>query len=152
MTSSCEYTYEQLAAFAAGEAQAPEAAAIERHAQACPRCRSRIATLGQADEFLRQTSRLTPATDALARIRAAATAAAQPQAPAEIMTLDEVAVFLRLSELEMEEIAAELPAFELAGRVRVRRARLIEWVEHRERAYRQQSLQSEAARLLSDAF
>ncbi len=148
----CETTYEQLAAFAAGEAPPDDNAAIERHVASCSRCRRRIAALGRADEQLRQAPRLTPSAEAVEHIRIAVAAAAQPLAPAEIMTLDEVAVFLRLSEPEMEEIAAELPAFELAGRVRVRRARLIEWVEHRERAYRQQSLQNEAARLLSDAF
>ena len=36
---------------------------------------------------------------------------------------------------ELDEIAEELPAFELAGRLRVRRQRLMEWIEHREQSY-----------------
>ena len=35
----------------------------------------------------------------------------------------------------MGEIVASLPAFELAGQVRVRRSRLIAWIEERERSY-----------------
>jgi hypothetical protein len=68
------------------------------------------------------------------------------------MTLDEVAEFLRISLDELEEVVTELPAFEVAGQLRVRRARLLEWVEARERAYRRSSAQSEVARAFADAI
>ncbi len=147
----CEYTYEQLAAFAAGEAGG-DAGEIAAHAAHCPQCRTRLEALKWADDALAAAPALTPPPAALERIRHTLRQAATPTTEPEIMTLDEVAAFLRLSEAQMDEIADELPAFELPGGVRVRRAKLIEWINNRERVYRLASLQSDAARLLSDAF
>ena len=65
------------------------------------------------------------------------------------MTLDEVAEFLRVSLEELGEVVGELPAFELAGRVRVRRTKLIEWIEKRERAYARGRIESEVAGILA---
>jgi len=62
------------------------------------------------------------------------------------MTLNEVAELLRISPDELGEIAEELPAFELAGRVRVRREKLMEWIAQRESAYARQVAASRVAR------
>ena len=70
----------------------------------------------------------------------------------ELMTLDEVAEFLRITLDNLEEIVLELPAFELAGQLRVRRSKLLEWVEAREHAWAASSAQSQVARILSDTF
>ena len=51
----------------------------------------------------------------------------------EIMTPAEVAAFLRIPLDDLEEVFDELPSFEFAGHVRVRRERLLEWIEQRER-------------------
>ena len=66
------------------------------------------------------------------------------------MTLDEVAAFLRIDPSDLGEVAEELPAFELGGQVRVRRERLIEWIQQRERAYTRQAGESWAAREMTD--
>ena len=68
------------------------------------------------------------------------------------MTLDEVAAFLRLSDAQLDEVVEELPAFELGGQLRVRRQRLIEWLQQRERDYARQAAGSWAAQALSDEF
>jgi len=70
----------------------------------------------------------------------------------EIMTLDEAAAFLRISPDELGEIAEELPAFELAGRIRVRRSRLIEWVARREADYARDTAASRVARVTAGRF
>ena len=44
------------------------------------------------------------------------------------------------------------PAFELAGQIRVRRAKLVEWIERRERDFTRQSAASWAARATAGAF
>jgi transcriptional regulator with XRE-family HTH domain len=67
----------------------------------------------------------------------------------EIMTLDEVAEFLRLAPDQLEEIASRLPAFELAGQIRVRRERLVEWLEQRELVYVRRNIESSVARSLA---
>ena len=64
----------------------------------------------------------------------------------EIMTLEEVAEFLRMPPDDLDEIAAGLPAFELGGHVRVRRERLIEWIEQRELLYARRNIESSIAR------
>lgn len=58
----------------------------------------------------------------------------RPPAP-EIMTLAEVAKFLRLPEPDLAEVADSLPAFELAGQILVRKSRLLEWIAHREQQH-----------------
>jgi hypothetical protein len=76
-----------------------------------------------------------PAGELLA-VRRALSAEVRGAGAPEVMTLPEVAEFLRIDEADLAEILDELPAFELAGRLRVRRARLVEWIEHRERTWR----------------
>ena len=65
------------------------------------------------------------------------------------MTLAEVAEFLRVSPDALAEVMEELPAFEVGGQVRVRRARLVEWVAERERNYARSRAESEVAHALA---
>ena len=53
----------------------------------------------------------------------------------------QTADFLRITRDQLGEIVEELPAFELAGQIRIRRQRLIEWVQQRERDYSRQASQ-----------
>jgi len=68
------------------------------------------------------------------------------------MTLSEVAEFLRIGPEEMNDIIGTLPAFEIAGRLRVRREKLMEWVQEKERGYTRANIQSEVSRILSGRF
>jgi hypothetical protein len=86
----------------------------------------------QVDELLKQT--LATEVPASARIRAQLLARV-PVPAGEILTLSEVAQFLRLSEDDLMDIASELPAFELAGKVLVRKAKLLEWIAQREQQF-----------------
>lgn len=54
---------------------------------------------------------------------------------AEVLTLGEVGALLRLTDVELAEIADSLPAFELAGQILVRKSRLMEWIARREQQY-----------------
>jgi len=144
-----ELTIRELARFAAGELPPPRARQVERlldEAAAAP------AALDRADRALRELVEAPPPARAVLAARRAVAEQLRPTPAREIMTLDEVAEFLRLGPDEMDEVADELPAFELAGRLRVRRARLIEWIEHRERRYAAGRAQSQVARLLSGRF
>ena len=69
--------------------------------------------------------------------------------PPEIMTLDEVAEFLRVSVDDLEEVATDLPAFEIGGQVRVRRSKLVQWVEARARTYARQRAETEVHGILA---
>ena len=90
-----------------------------------------------------------PSADELLTVRRALSDALGRSCGPEIMTLAEVAAYLRLSPEEMGEIIEELPAFELAGQVRVRRAKLREWVEQRERQFASAAAMSWTTRALA---
>lgn len=72
---------------------------------------------------------------------------ALPPTTDDILTLGTVAELLGLTSAQMDDVAGELPAFELAGTVRIRRSRLMAWITERERAFRR-----EQALLGSDAL
>ena len=65
------------------------------------------------------------------------------------MTLNEAAGFLRISVDDLEDVVTDLPAFEVGGKIRVRRAALLEWIEQRERAYARGRAESQVARLVA---
>jgi len=143
----CEVTHEELAAFAAGDLPSERTGQLEQHLATCAECRRRLEAIEALDVRLRSLPRLEPSAGAALRARRLLSREVRP-AP-EVMTLDEVADFLRVSLNDLGEIVAEMPAFELAGRVRVRRTKLIEWIEKRERAYARSNIESEVACILA---
>lgn len=146
---TCEVTYERLAVFAAGDLESAEEDEIRRHASACGRCRERLEALRQTDAALAALPPVEPPPATVQAARQVLSEATREAAPRRIMTLDEVAAFLRLAGEQLDEIVEELPAFELAGQIRVRRERLIEWVEQRERAYARHTAASWVARAVA---
>jgi len=148
----CDVTYEDLSRLLAGDLGAEQARDIEAHAAACGACRRRLSALASLDDALRALPRHEPSPGAVLRTRRALSAEVRGRREPELMTLDEVAEFLRITLDDLEEIVLELPCFELAGQLRVRRSRLIEWVESRERAWSASSARSEVAHVLSDTF
>jgi len=111
-----------------------------------PRCRKRLDALRDADAAVRAWPRHEPSAGAvLAARRALAEEIRRPASP-EILTLEDIAEILRVTPAELSEVVDQLPAFELAGQIRVRRARLIEWIRRRERDYTRQAVAHWAAR------
>jgi hypothetical protein len=147
----CNVAYEQLARFAAGELDSEEARTIEEHMGSCGACRRRLEALEEADAALSALQRMEPSASAVLNTRRLLSREIRPAEEPEIMTLDDVADFLRISLDELEEVVLELPAFELAGQLRVRRSKLVEWVEARERSYARSRAETEVARILSSA-
>jgi helix-turn-helix protein len=142
---TCDVSYEDLAAFAAGDS-----AELAGHAAKCDVCRKRLDALSSADDALRRLPRPEPSASALLKVRRELAREVRPDtATPEVMTLDEVAAFLRVSADQLGDLAAELPAFELGGRIRVRRERLVKWIEVRERDYMRNSIASHAARTMA---
>jgi len=147
----CDLTYEELMRFATGETSAERAGAIGRHVAECAACGPRLEAIRQADEAVRELCRTSPPPGALLEVRRALLREVRGGPATEIMTLDEAAAFLRVSADELAQVLDELPAFELAGQVRVRRTKLVEWIEGRERSFRKASIESWVAQGLSDA-
>jgi len=149
---NCDVTYEELAALAAQNLPPAREAEVLVHLGDCERCRRRLDRLRQADGLLGALRPpRAPAEAVLAARKALAEVLHRPRAQ-EIMTLEEVSDFLRLAPGQLAEVVEELPAFELAGQVRVRRARLVEWIERREQDYSRHRAGSWAARETSDVL
>lgn len=131
----CNVTYEELAAWKAGDLPSLRSRRLKVHTAACATCRKRLATFEQADLLLHSMSSPAPAAAAIlaARRRLATVTRAGPAS--EIITMEEVAEFLRLTPEQVGELIDELPAFELAGQIRIRRQKLLDWIEQRERGY-----------------
>ena len=146
---NCDVTYEELAALAAGDLDEARAAEIREHTTNCEDCRRRLNDLAGADSALAALKPDLPSGEVILAVRRALSAEIRGAPTREIMTLDEVAGFLRMTPDEMAEVAEDLPAFELAGRVRVRRERLVEWIQLRERDYARRVAASWAARVTS---
>lgn len=131
----CDVTYEDVAGFVADELDAARMAEIGEHIPQCQRCRERIVRLEQTDAALGHLQRTAPSAAAVLTARRAIGEVTRGTGKGDIMTLEEVGEFLRITPAELGEIAEELPAFELAGRIRVRRERLCEWIQQREQDY-----------------
>lgn len=144
----CEVTYDELAAFSTGDLSQARADDIRRHVEQCPACMRRLDALRKTDRALGALPPMEPSATAILRARRALSETQHPQSEPEVMTLEDVARFLRLSLDELSDLVEELPAFELGGQIRVRRARLVEWIEQRERRYGRGTAHSRIARVV----
>jgi hypothetical protein len=141
-------TYEDLARYAAGDLAAEDAARVREHAAACAHCSRRLGRLRQTDALLAGIASAAPPVDALLATRKALRAEIMgPQTP-EVMTLEQVADYLQIAPEELDEALWDLPAFEVAGRLRVRRSQLAEWMQKRERAFAAARTSSEVSHIL----
>ena len=143
---TCDILYEDLAAFVAEELEPDREAAIREHVSDCTSCRQRITALNRTDAMLRSLRPVAPNSSAILSARRSLSEIVHGPQVSEIMTLEETANFLKITSEQLGEIMEDLPAFELAGQIRVRRTRLIEWIQQRERNFTRQVSESWAAR------
>jgi hypothetical protein len=143
---TCDVTYDELAEFAAGEMSAERSVQIADHVLTCALCSKRLAAIRRADNALRQVRRVAPSAGAVLNARRSLSQETRGGQSGDVLTLDEVAEFLRIGPEELGEILPELPAFEVGGQVRVRRARLMGWIERRERGYSQGTAQRDVSK------
>jgi len=146
---TCDLAHEELAEFASGDVDDSRAAVIRQHLAECDACRRRLELLSQVDAALRLLPRTEPSAAALLKVRRILSAEIRGSATPEILTLDDVARFLHITDDALGEIVEELPAFEIAGQIRIRRARLLEWIEQRELSFMRSTTQSQVSRMLS---
>ena len=144
---TCEVSYEELSEFAAAEMTEGRASEVRRHLAGCEACRRRLRTLGAVDSRLRMIRPQQPPAEAVLQTRRLLSRETGRAGAPDVMTLEEVAEFLRIDDLA--EAVDDLPAFEIAGQVRVRRVKLLEWIEGRERAFARSTLESEVAGILA---
>ncbi len=144
---TCDVTYEQLSAFVADDLPPDQREALEQHVAACDACRRRLDSLRHADATLRNLPPHRPTAETILAARRLLSEETRPRQEPEVLTLEEVAAMLRIDLEQLRPFVADLPAFELGGQIRVRRARLLEWIEQRERQFSRSSAASLVARV-----
>ena len=144
---TCEITYETLAAFTAGDLPAQQRQDVEQHVASCESCQRRLANLRAVDVALRSLPAEKPSAETILATRRLLSEETRPRREPEILTLEEVAAFLRIEPEELRPFVTDLPAFELGGQIRVRRSRLLEWIEQRKRQFGRSSAASTVARI-----
>ena len=145
----CELSAEVLAAYSVGDVDASQGHEVEEHVRSCEQCRRHLQALGELDGALRGLVHAGPLAKAVLSARRLLSKELRGTEVREVMTLKEAAELLRISLDELGEILNEFPAFEIAGQIRVRRTRVVAWIERRERAYQKSSAESEVARAMA---
>lgn len=148
----CTITYEELAGFAEGDLPAERRQLIRQHVESCPHCRQRLSALQHADTALRHLPAERPSAGTILATRRLLAEETRPNRESEILTLEEAAEFLRVSPEELQPFVMDLPAFELGGQIRVRRSRLLEWIEQREREFGRSATASKMARITASGI
>ena len=98
---NCEIEYDELSGLAGGELDTARAAELRRHLGACEHCRQRLAALNRTDDMLKSLPPVRPPAAAVLAARRALAREVRPAPASEIMTLEDVADFLRISPEEL---------------------------------------------------
>jgi len=116
-----------------GRLSADEADDAREHAERCEACGSDLAELERLQRDLRESaSEPLPPTVHIRALRALLVAAERSVSPPAIMTVPEVAAYLRVSEPAVRAALVAIPHFTVAGETRVRREGLERWIEREE--------------------
>lgn len=140
---------DDLMAWLDGDVAADRSRQIELHVRSCPQCRELVGAVGRSDAALHQAARAEAPAAAVHAAWSELAAALAPAPPAEVLTLQQAAELLQVSAKQLGEVMDELPVFEIAGELRIRRSRLMEWIGSRERDFVRQRSQSWVARATS---
>ena len=140
---------EELSALALGELTGERQTVAEDHVVDCAECRERFGALRALEAALGALPGFEPPAAAVLETRRAVNAAVRGAAEPEVLTLPEVAGILRVDMAQLRYVMDDLPVFELAGQIRVRRSKLIEWIEEREGAYERRRIESQVAGILA---
>jgi len=149
---TCEIRLEQLSALMAGDLDAAEAQSLRQHIGQCPVCAAAVERLQEIDKKVRAAADRSVPLEIIQRTRQVIHAAVrQPPLP-EILTLDEVGQYVRLTPSQLGQMLEHLPSFTVAGEVRIRRDRLTQWIKDQEQQAVRDRVRSQAARSIRMAF
>jgi predicted anti-sigma-YlaC factor YlaD len=145
---TCAECRNLLSACEAGELADPQEKQVQEHVKDCAECARLLSAMRAAmDTLVALEDPPPPQRVTLGVLNAPPRRSHAEQADApEIMTPEELAHFLRLLPDDLEEVIGLIPGFEIAGRLRFRKARVLEWIEAREKQ-REQSLAYAAFRV-----
>ncbi len=137
----CNTVEELLSAYLREELTVLSHDEVSIHLANCPSCQNALNELEAIKSLCKKDVRPSleqeTAKDILGNIKAQiACEEALAATKHDIMTVEEAAAYLRVTPRELEEEFDTLPVFTIGGQLRIRRSRLLTWVEERERKTR----------------
>lgn len=145
MRDECTRFAELLSSFAAADLDGADREAVAAHVAGCPDCAAAVrryealASLATAEAAAPPPPLPSSMAQAI-RSRLPRTKPVEAVLEHDVMTLDEVAIYLRVPLQDLEPELPTMPVFELGGRLLCRRVALLEWIEERERRARRRLL------------
>lgn len=142
-----------LSLHAAGELDPALAEEVQARVDADPEAAALLASFQALGDLCQGARRAPPAPPArvaqrvLERLHHELDAPASPetQGAADVLTPDQVARLLQVTRDELADEMPSMPFFEFAGRMRIRRERLQEWIDQREQKARRATLMAVGA-------
>jgi anti-sigma factor RsiW len=132
---NCKQCRPLLSAHLDGDSEGRAASEIRRHVENCPDCLAELERLEELAHAVAQLPRFEPDEDVVlvtsARLRACASTQRRTQFGA-VMDMDELADFLRVDPATIGAYLAEIPCFELGGKLLFRRKSVEAWIRTRE--------------------
>ena len=132
---NCEECAAWLPEYLEGAAAPHERVQIEGHLRECAACRDELADCRRLLAAARSLPRLAPGAAAVLRIAEAIHAAGGSRRRTEfgpVLDVEELADFLRVDADTLQLYLAEIPCFELGGRLLFRRKSVEAWIEKKE--------------------
>ena len=130
----CEQVRERLSEYEAGELAPDIADGIDAHLTQCGACSALLVSLRRVMRAVGDLPDEEPPRSLCVRVLDRVDEWLAPgldRAP-EVMTPEELAMYLRIPPQRIEDEMEDLPSFEIGGRIRFRKERVIEWIEGRE--------------------
>ena len=139
---NCEQCQELLSEFEAGELTEEQAANVHKHVEQCNECSELLKAIEVSTELVCELADEEPSRAMSLRVLGKVDEMLAPDltdAP-DILTPELLAKFLGISLEQLEDDIHLIPGFEIAGNLRFRKERVIEWIEERERDRERQRL------------
>lgn len=119
--------------YADGELEKNLAEEFAKHIQDCPACRVAMDQLMMLRAGIRDVTRIDMPQDMDLRIRRTlARTHVQSSATEDVLDIEDVAEMLKIPISQMIELLDRIPSFEVCGRLRFQRQRIIEWIDREE--------------------
>jgi hypothetical protein len=125
---------EKLELYFDGELDEHESCEFQLHLEFCESCRKELDELGTIRASLQSFTHIQLPDESDLRIRRnLRTGSDQLSTRDEILDIEGVARFLKVSVTDVVDILDQLPSFEVGGKIRFRRDRIIEWIKDQEK-------------------
>ena len=132
---NCNDVRGMLSELEAGELSETISGEVRNHLHSCAECSRLLAALRTASGLVDRLPEEEPSRACSFRIRRAVDELLGPefsQSP-EILTPEELARFLRIPDEKLDQEIEAIPGFEIAGELRFRKDRVLQWIEEREK-------------------